>query len=147
MQAECWGVCVVTCAPADRDHSSTKAHSVQHISAFFTKRTTLCTASQQSCAYGSHCRPNTNQYAIQRTPQACYPTRQLWPSCLETACHAAPSCLFIAWLKLLSLAMMSLHSQHASRFDMSVLYCSSLFRVAHILGLVASKCTHTANCT
>jgi hypothetical protein len=34
-----------------------------------------------------------------------YPTRQLWPSVLETACHATPSCHLIFWLKLLSLAI------------------------------------------
>jgi len=44
---------------------------------------------------------------------------------------------------------MSLYLQHASCFDMLIYVCivSSLFHVAHILGLVASKYTHTANKT
>ena len=107
----------------------------------------LCTASQQSCACGSHCRPKTNQYAIHRNPQPCCPTRQLRPSCLETACHAVPSCQFIVWLKLLSLAMV----RHCICSMYHVLTCSLMSVLfisisCHILRLLASKYAHTATC-
>ena len=95
----------------------------------------LCTASQQSCAFGSHCRPQTNQYAIHRTPQSCCPTWQLRSSCFETSCHAAPSCHFIAWLKVLSLAMI----RHCICSTHHILTCSFM----SVLFISISCCPHS----
>jgi hypothetical protein len=69
-----------------------------------------------------------NQYTIHRTPQPCWPTRQLRPSCLETACHATLSCHFIVWVKLLSLAMIC----HCICSMHHVLTCSFMSVVFHL---------------
>jgi hypothetical protein len=72
---------------------------------------------------------------------------QLWPTFLETAHHAAPSCHFIYCLKISSsLAMMQVTVFATNIMLWHAHICLSLFHVTHLLTFIAPMHMHNSHC-